>query len=314
MNIDLSYVRPAVDVALLEAELTPERFIRETSKLSNHIYVVNIHNAPNTLQEIGRLREITFALSDGGTGNPVDLDELDLCENCFEQLIVWNPEAKEIVGGYRFIDGAKILDNEYWKHGSSMAHYFEFSDRFVEEYLPYSIELGRSWVQPKYQPANDPRAGLFALDNIWDGLGAIVRTHSHLKHFFGKVTMYTSYNQEARNILYNFLAHYFPNPEKLMKPKVLVDVPATPEAQAQWPLDKEDFAKSFKQGTRILNKQLAELGESIPPLIKQYMTLSPSMMTFETFVNKDFGGVEETGILIPVETIYNEKKDRHLNF
>lgn len=311
---DLSYIREAVPVELIKAELTPERFVRTTNKLDNEIYIVNIHNAPNTLQEIGRLRELTFASAQGGTGQPVDLDELDLNDNPYEQLLVWNPKEEEIVGGYRFIDGATVLKNEAWKHELSMSHYFSFTPKFVEEYLPYSIELGRSWVQPKYQPAVDPRRGLFALDNIWDGLGAIVRTHPNLKYFYGKVTMYTTYTEEARNILLNFMKHYFPDTAGLMQPIHPIEVPPTPDAVAQFPVDCEHFDQSFKQGSRALNQILGGYREAVPPLIKQYMSLSPTMMTFGTCVNPDFGSVEETGILIPVADIYPSKKDRYLDF
>lgn len=310
---DLSYIREAVPVQDLKAELTPERFIRKTTKLDNEIYIVNIHNAPNVVQEIGRLRELTFATADGGTGNPVDLDELDLSDNPYEQLLVWNPEEEEIVGGYRFIDGATIAGGKGdWHHDLSMGHYFNFTPTFLEKYLPYSIELGRSWVQPKYQPAVDPRRGLFALDNIWDGLGAIVLKYEHMKYFYGKVTMYPTYNRDARNLLLNFLAYYFPDTEGLMEASIKEEVPANAQMTELFPLDPNDFDSSFKQGTRALNKMLAEYGESIPPLIKQYMMLSPKMMTFGTFVNHDFGAVEETGILIPVDTIYPEKRDRYI--
>lgn len=310
---DLSYIRPAVEVSLLESELTSERFVRHTSKLNNEIYIVDVHNAPNVVQEVGRLRELTFASADGGTGQPVDLDELDLSQIPYQQLIVWNPEEKEIVGGYRFIDGAVVAEKGDVRHDLSMGHYFEFSPSFVTDYLPYSIELGRSWVQPKYQPAVDPRKGMFALDNIWDGLGAITLKYDHLKYFYGKVTMYPTYNREARNMVLNFLAHYFPDVEGLMKPIVAAEVPSM-DFSKDWPMDSEDFATSFKKGTRALNKMVSEHGESIPPLIKQYMSLSPAMKTFGTFINKDFGNVEETGILIPVDEIYEEKRTRYIKF
>ncbi len=311
---NLSYIRDAVPVAVLKSELTPERFVRKTNKLNNEIYIVNIHNAPNVLQEIGRLRELTFASADGGTGNPVDLDELDLNDNPYQQLIVWNPVEEEIVGGYRFIDCSTIIPSKNWEHGLSMGHYFSFKPSFIENYLPYSIELGRSWVQPKYQPKEDPRKGLFAMDNIWDGLGAIVRSYPNLKYFYGKVTMYTTYDVEARNILLNFMHHYFPDQVGLMKPIHPIDIPATPEVLDQFPLDRDHFEESYKAGFKALNNLLGERGETIPPLIKLYMSLSPSMKTFGTCVNPDFGAVEETGILIEIDDIYLQKKERHLQF
>lgn len=311
--IDLSHIRPAVPVEAIKAELNQERFVRYTSKLNNEIYIVNVHNSPETVQEVGRLRELTFASADGGTGKPVDLDELDLSDNPYQQLIVWNPEEEEIVGGYRFIDGATVAGGKgNPQHDLSMGHYFQFSPQFLEEYLPHSIELGRSWVQPKYQPAVDPRKGMFALDNIWDGLGAIVLKYENMRHFYGKVTMYPSYDRNARNWVLNFLEHYFPDTEGLMHPIVQAELPKLPGLEQHFPIDRLDFSTNFKKGLRNLGKLTSEFGESVPPLIKQYMVLSPEMKTFGTFVNADFGNVEETGILISVEKIYEEKRSRYI--
>ena len=312
--IDLSYIRPAVPVEAIKAELTQERFVRYTSKLNNEIYIVNVHNSPETVQEVGRLRELTFASADGGTGKPVDLDELDLSDNPYQQLIVWNPEEEEIVGGYRFIDGATVSGGKgNPQHDLSMGHYFQFSTQFLEDYLPYSIELGRSWVQPKYQPAVDPRKGMFALDNIWDGLGAIVLKYENMRHFYGKVTMYPTYDRNARNWVLNFLEHYFPDPEGLLHPITQAELTKLPGLEQHFPIDQTDFSTSFKKGLRNLGKLTSEFGESVPPLIKQYMVLSPEMKTFGTFVNADFGNVEETGILISVDKIYEEKRSRYIS-
>ena len=311
--IDLSHIRPAVPVEAIKAELTQERFVRYTSKLNNEIYILNVHNSPETVQEVGRLRELTFASADGGTGKPVDLDELDLSDNPYQQLIVWNPEEEEIVGGYRFIDGATVAGGKgNPQHDLSMGHYFQFSPQFLEEYLPHSIELGRSWVQPKYQPAVDPRKGMFALDNIWDGLGAIVLKYENMRHFYGKVTMYPSYDRNARNWVLNFLEHYFPDTEGLMHPILQAELPKLPGLEQHFPIDRLDFSTNFKKGLRNLGKLTSEFGESVPPLIKQYMVLSPEMKTFGTFVNADFGNVEETGILISVDKIYEEKRSRYI--
>lgn len=312
--IDLSYIRPAVPVEAIKAELTQERFVRYTSKLNNEIYIVNVHNSPETVQEVGRLRELTFASADGGTGKPVDLDELDLSDNPYQQLIVWNPEEEEIVGGYRFIDGATVAGGKgNPQHDLSMGHYFQFSTQFLEDYLPYSIELGRSWVQPKYQPAVDPRKGMFALDNIWDGLGAIVLKYENMRHFYGKVTMYPTYDRNARNWVLNFLEHYFPDPEGLLHPITQAELTKLPGLEQHFPIDRIDFLTHFKKGLRNLGKLTSEFGESVPPLIKQYMVLSPEMKTFGTFVNADFGNVEETGILISVDKIYEEKRSRYIS-
>ena len=298
---------PPLDRKIIQSELCTETFLRKTRKGENEIHVVNQHNAPNVLQEIGRLREVSFRASGGGTGKDIDLDHFDTDEVCYQQLIVWSPEDEEIIGGYRYIKCQNAL-SESGDISLSTTHYFDFSEGFIRDYIPYTIELGRSWVQPNYQPSINPRKGLFALDNIWDGLGALIRFNPEIKYFFGKVTMYPTYNVEARNFLLHFMHHYFPDREQLLTP--------------HHPLDfgpKESFFSEikdleFKEGFKVLNTYLRERSEFVPPLINIYMNLSPSMKTFGTALNNDFGKVEETGILVNIEDIYLEKKERHMQF
>lgn len=296
-----------IDRKILKSELNADRFLRHTRKGGNEIYSVNIHNAPNTLQEIGRLREVTFRASGGGTGLPVDLDEFDTNEICYEQLIVWSPEDEEIVGGYRYILCDKAIDSTSNEIHLSTSHYFNFSDRFVTDYLPSTIELGRSWVQPNFQPSVNPRKGLFALDNIWDGLGALVIQNPAIQYFFGKVTMYPDYNTEARDFLLHFMHHYFPDTEHLMQPKHPI-VQHYDRAFVENQLNGLDF----KDGFKVLNSYVRERKDNIPPLVNIYMHLSATMKTFGTCVNPDFGGVEETGILITIADIFEDKKERHM--
>ena len=304
-DINLDYIIPPVDRALLRAELTPERFVRKTNKIKNLIYIVNHHNAPNVMREIGRLRELTFALAGGGTGQPFDIDHHDTDEICYQQLVVYSPEDDEIMGGYRFIDCAQIANKgpQYL----STSHYFHFSDTFVKDYMPYAIELGRSWINPLFQPSINPRKGLFALDNLWDGLGAIVLQHPHMKYFFGKVTMYTSYNEQAKRAVLGFMKTYFPDTEKLVTP--IHPIYTSVESHEIVELTK---GLDFKEGFKVLQKYCRERDENVPPLISNYMQLSPTMKSFGTAKNPDFGGVEETGILITLQDIYPEKSERHL--
>ncbi len=297
-----------IEKAVLVKELSKDRFLRTTRKGGNEIYCVDIHNAPNVVQEIGRLREVTFRHSGGGTGLPLDLDNFDTSENCYKQLIVWSPEDQEIVGGYRFILCKDVIGKEH-NIALSTSHYFSFSEQFIQNYLPNTIELGRSWVQPNFQPTVNPRKGLFALDNIWDGLGAVVLAHPEIKYFFGKVTMYPTYHEEVRDFLLNFMHHYFPDNDNLI----------TPHHPLIQNYDKDSFDKmleglDFKEGFKILNAFARERGEFVPPLVNIYMNLSPTMKTFGTAVNSDFGNVEETGILVSFKDIYQEKKDRYMTF
>ncbi len=298
----------AIPVAVLKSELNASTFVRKTRKGDNEIYIVNQHNAPNVIQEIGRLREITFRYAGGGTGEAIDLDEFDTSELCYEQLIVWSPEDEEIIGGYRFIVCEKAIKDLNNIHLST-AHYFKFSEDFITNYLPYTIELGRSWVQPNFQPSVNPRKGLFALDNIWDGLGSLVIRYPNVKYFFGKVTMYPNYNRDSRNFLLYFMHHFFPDREGLMTPYEPLEIET----------DLNDFFRDqlkgldFKDGFKTLNSFVRSKNENIPPLVNIYMNLSPTMKTFGTAVNKEFGNVEETGILVTIKDVYPDKKERHIN-
>jgi hypothetical protein len=290
---------------LLKQELTTERFVRTTNKGDNEIYIIDAHNAPNVLQEIGRLREVSFAAAGGGTGLPVDLDEYDTHEHCYEQLIVWSPEDEEIVGGYRFIDCSKIYHLN--PIPLSTHHYFNYSDKFISDYMPFTVELGRSWVQPNFQPQNNSRKGIFSLDNLWDGLGAIVADNPHIKHFFGKVTMYPSYNIEARDALLSFMNHYFEDKEHLVWPIHPLGI-----TQDMSSFISQLAGLDFKEGHRVLTSYVKDRGEHIPPLINNYMQLSPTMKTFGTAMNHDFGAVEETGILVTIADIFPEKHERYV--
>ena len=200
---------------LLRSELTPDKQLRMTNKSNNEIYVITAHNAPNTLREIGRLREIAFREAGGGTGKELDLDEFDTCDNCYKQLIVWNPEQEEILGGYRYLYGSEweIGDNGQPKLATS--HMFHFSEKFIKEYMPYTVELGRSFVSLPYQSSRMGAKSLFALDNLWDGLGALTVINPQVRYFFGKMTMYPSYIRKGRDMILYFLKKHFDDKENL---------------------------------------------------------------------------------------------------
>ncbi len=292
---------PPVDRSLILAELTEEKLLRKTNNGNNEIYVVTAQNSPNIMQELGRLRELSFRDAGGGTGAAVDIDDEDLAEEGYQQLFVWDPKAQEIVGGYRFI----VSRTTHPKHMST-EHYFRFSDRFRNEFLPYTIELGRSFVQPHYQGIRQNPKGLYSLDNLWDGLGALVITNPDMKYFFGKVTMYGDYNREARDILLYFLKKYFPDHDNLIEGIYPIELQFDTEKMEQM-FCGGNYAEDYK----ILTREIRKCKENIPPLINSYMNISPSMRVFGTVTNPDFGGVEETGILITINDIYPVKSERH---
>ncbi|MGC9374752.1 MAG: GNAT family N-acetyltransferase [Bacteroidales bacterium] len=293
-----------IDRRLIEKELTPDKFLRNTNNGGNQLYIINHHNSPNIMREVGRLRELTFRNAGGGTGKEMDIDKFDTQDEPYEQLISWDPEEKEILGGYRF----HICSNESDPNNLATSKLFTFSDEFNKTYLPSMIELGRSFIQPKFQSKAAGRKGLFALDNLWDGLGALVVENPQKKHFFGKVTMYPHFNTEARNMILYFLQTQFPDDKNLIKAKN--PIPLHMDEQKM----KQIFnGKSFKENYRILQKKIREFDLNIPPLINAYMNLSPTMKFFGTTINEAFGNVEESGILITIDDIFPAKKERHID-
>jgi hypothetical protein len=298
---------PQVDRQLLESELDDCTFLRNTNNGHNKIYVFTAHDSPNLMREVGRLREITFRDAGGGTGKSVDIDEFDVMDMPFQQLIVWDPVECEITGGYRFIHGRDILCDQKRCVHSPTAELFRFSDRFIRDYLPLSIELGRSFVQPNYQPLVNFRKGMYSLDNLWDGLGAMIIENPEIKYFFGKMTMYPDYDRDARDMVLYFLRRYFPDNETLMLPNEPV-ICETPDEE----MVKLFSAVTFEENYKILIQTVRRHGEHVPPLVNAYMNLSPTMRTFGTSINHPFGNVEETGILINIADIYPRKKERHL--
>lgn len=298
---------PPVDKSLLIAELTKDKFLRKTNKANNEIYIITHHNAPNVMREIGRLREIAFRYYGGGTGLATDIDEYDTMDNPYKQLIVWNPEEQEIIGGYRFICGPDITFDKHGEPVLATSHLFHFSEKFIKEYLPYTFELGRSFVTLEYQSTRAGSRGIFALDNLWDGLGALSVADPSMKYFFGKVTMYDTYNTQARDMILYFMNKHFPDPDRLVYPKQALHI------QSDERMLKRLFTyDSFKADYRILNTAVRKLDLNIPPLVNAYMSLSPQMKVFGTAINDAFGNVEETGILINVDEILEEKKKRHI--
>ncbi|MCP4314100.1 MAG: GNAT family N-acetyltransferase [Bacteroidetes bacterium] len=298
---------PPVPLEALKDELSQERFIRKTNKAGNKIYIINAGNAPNTMREIGRLRELSFRHAGGGTGLECDLDEYDTGEDSYQQLVVWDPEEQAILGGYRFIlcdSNRCIKDGEIRLATSKL---FNFSEQFLTEYVPQMIELGRSFVQPKYQSTQLRRKGIYALDNLWDGLGTLTLDYPEKKFMFGKVTMYLHYHQMARDMILFFLNKHFPDTEELVIPKESLKM-ATDRARLTAIFTGQDYSEDYK----ILSKEVRACGENIPPLINAYMNLSPSMRTFGTVLNRGFGDVEETGIMITLNDLYKAKIERHV--
>lgn len=292
----------------LIGELTEDKFLRRTNKAGNEIYTFNALNSPNLMREVGRIRELTFRSAGGGTGKEIDIDEFDTEQDTpYQQLIVWDPKEKEIIGGYRYILCDHLSLNAEGEPNLATTELFHLSNEFKTRYLSKMIELGRSFVHPLYQSTRMGRKSLFALDNLWDGLGALTVDNPQIEYFFGKVTMYTSFNIHARDMILYFMKKYFRDTEKLVYPIHPLDIHIDEKK-----MQKIFSGNQYEEDYRILSRYVRELGENIPPLVNAYMSLSPSMRTFGTAINPGFGGVEETAILIKIADVYEAKKLRHI--
>lgn len=297
-----------VDRALLKAELTPECLLRKTNRAGNELYVVTNQNAPNVVREIGRLREIAFRDGGGGTGEPLDIDKFDTDPAYgYRQLVLWDPEVEQIIGGYRFVLCDEAVFDRYGQPHLTSSHMFEFSKKFLEDYLPYTIELGRSFVSVEYQASKNGSKSIYALDNLFDGLGALtLLTAGRMKYFFGKMTIYPDYPKKAREMIQVFLKKYFGDKRHLTRLRIPVKVTTKK-------YDRMFSGNSFKENYKILNAEVRKLGVNIPPLVNSYMNLSPSMIYFGTGINDEFANIFDSGILISFDEMYPEKLERHVD-
>ena len=300
---------PPVPVELLKAELTPSKKLVDTNKGHNELYVVTWQDSPNVVKEIGRLREEAFRAAGGSTGNEMDLDEFDRMENPYRQLIVWDPDDEAIIGGYRFLLGSDATFDAYGQPVLASSHQFRFSQKYIDEYLPHVMELGRNFVSPAYQSSKNGAKSIFAMDNLWDGLVAVIMKNPDILYFFGKITVYPSYDTITRDLIYHFLWKHFGDGEELVRPwpdqAILPD--SNPDLMNLVLKDK-DLVEDYK-----LLKGAARLrGVNIPPNVTAYISATPQMLMFGTAVNRLMHNIEDTAILIPFDAIYQEKKMRHI--
>jgi hypothetical protein len=299
---------PAIDREILKKELTPDRFLRPTNKAHNEIYVLTAHNAPNVMLEIGRLRELSFRSGGGGTGEEIDTDEFDYMAKPYSQLIVWDPVGEEIIGGYRYLPGPDVDFDAEGQPKFVMSHLFTFTEKFIKEYLPYSIELGRAFVQPDYQTSKMGTKSLFALDNLWDGLGALIHTVKNSRYFIGKVTIYEHYPLIARELIYEYMHRYFPDPDQMISPKNPIQVSDKTNQLAKEIFIHNDSSSDYK----ALQKAIRMEGETIPSMFNAYIGLSNTMRFFGSIYDPDFGSVYETGIMITMKDLLEVKRKRYI--
>lgn len=276
--------------------------LRPSNKADNLIYDITAHECPNVMREIARLREISYREGGGSTGNEMDMDDMDTMARPYHQLIVWDPENRQIVGGYRYLLGseAEIRDGQPY---ITSAHLFRYSERFIREFLPYSVEFGRAFVQPMYQKREMGVKALFALDNIWDGIGALLYNHPEIRYLFGKVTIYPDYNATARELIYNYLDRFHRGDRTLFAPYHEEKVQAIPT-----PFEGDDLDQNY----HLLQHAVREQGTVIPPMFTAYLNITDHLMFMGNAINDELSNVYETGIMVSMDTVYAEKKERYM--
>lgn len=309
-EMDLSYIAPPVDRELIKKELKQKHFLRKSNFGNKEIYVTTAHLSPNIMREIGRLRELSFAADGGGSGKEVDIDMYDTLDDpyCCKQLFVWSPEDEEIVGAYRFIHGSNMMRREDGSIVTPTADQYQFSEQFVNEYLPYTVELGRAFVQPAYQPGNNLRKGLYSLDNLWDGLGCLILEIPETRFFFGKITMYGDLDRKTRDLILYFYQKHFPDRDGLVWPYERVEIESDYNE-----LVRLFTGRNYKEDYQILLHAVRERGCTVPPLINAYMNLTPTMRSFGTCPNHHLQGTTDTGILITLNDIFPDKRRRYID-
>ena len=307
--MDLSYIAPPVDRELIKKELKQKHYLRKTNRGNKEIYITTAGLSPNIMREIGRLRELSFASDGGGTGKEVDIDEYDLLPDpyCCRQLFVWDTAEEEIVGGYRFAHGSNMMRRVDGTFITPTQEHYQFSEEFINNYLPYTVELGRAFVQPAYQPSNDVHRGLYSLDNLWDGLGSLILEIPETRYFLGKITIYDSMDTEARDMILFFYQKYFPDPDGLMWPfeptRIEMDYNR---------LVKLFNGRNYKEDYQILQHAVRARGCTVPALVNAYMNLSSTMRYFGTCPDHGLPGTNGIGILITLKDIAEDKRVRHI--
>ena len=295
-----------VDVNLIKSELTQNKKLGNTNKANNELYIITSHDSPNTMREIGRLREISYREAGASSGKSMDIDEYDTMEHPYSQLIVWDPQANKIIGGYRFILGKDIQLKADGQPRITSSHLYHFSDDFINNYLPHVMELGRSFVTPEYQSSRVGAKSIFTMDNLWDGIMYVILQHPNIMYLFGKMTIYPSYNKAARNLIIHFLNKHFHDNDKLIRPYNEIEIFDNPEIM-NLILSEEDLKADY----RLLKKAILQLGTFIPPLINSYINTASNMRMLGSCINDELGDAIETGIMIGINDIYGDKKERH---
>ncbi|MCH9740891.1 MAG: lysophospholipid acyltransferase family protein [Epsilonproteobacteria bacterium] len=285
------------DRQVLKQELQTCQELGKTSD-GKKIYLYEYEKGSIILQEISRLREYTFRKVEEGTGKKRDKDEYDYY---YKHIILWDDEELEIAGAYRIAESNFVYE-DYDIEGFYTNSLFGFNSGFTP-YLNNSIELGRSFVQPKYW-------GSRALDYLWQGIGAYLYENPHIKYMFGAVTLSASLPKSAQELIIHYYDKYYGNHHELLNPKNKFLFPKDALDELSYIFNGDDAQKDF----RILREQLNYYGATVPTLYKQYADLCEeggiSFMGYN--IDKEFGDCIDSFILVEIDKIKQKKRDRYI--
>lgn len=262
------------------------------------IFLYDYEEDSAVMHEIGRLRELTFRTVEEGTGTPMDLDAYD---TRYRHLVLWDDEELEIVGAYRLGECANLIKNEGMKNLYTST-LFELKPE-MESYLPHAIELGRSFVQPKYW-------GKRSLDYLWFGIGAYVAQHPDIKYLFGPVSLSDAYPQNAKELIIGFFDQQLGSKQDLAKGLRPVELSKTNQQIAE-----EIFSGDYKESFKKLNALLDIEGVKVPTLFKQYAEVADDKgCRFIDFsIDPDFNACIDALILVELDKLKPKKRERYLN-
>ncbi len=280
----------------LKLELKQAELLGETAD-GKKIYLFDYHPDSVVMQEIGRLREIAFRTVGEGTGEKRDLDHYD---QHYRHLILWDEDDLEIAGAYRIGEGhQRNNESGYPLYSESL---FQYSEQ-MEPIFAAGIELGRSFVQPRYW-------GKRSLDYLWYGIGAYLRRHPNVRYLFGPVSLSHSYPKRARDLLVWFYRHYFPDHAWLARSRSPYLIDKDTENAIADIFCGNDYREDFSR----LRQQLEFLGVTVPTLYKQYSELcEPGGVSFLDFgIDPDFNYCIDGLVLVDTKQVKLRKRERYI--
>lgn len=282
----------------IKQELINSERIGMTSD-NKHIYLVEYENAPTLLSEIGRLREYSFRKVGEGSGQHRDLDRYD---KFYQHLLLWDDDALEVVGAYRIGECDWVL-SRLGKKGLYMNELCKIDDQ-ADEYLKQAIELGRSFVQPKYW-------GTRALDYLWQGIGAYLSHNPHIKYMYGPVSISAMYPRHAQEALVYFYKNYFGAKEPSMHARTPYRLSHSTAQELEVRFNGDDYLADFRE----LKRYLCAFNVTVPTLFKQYSELcEEGGVQFMDFgIDTEFKDCIDGYILVEINKIKAVKRKRYID-